>query len=100
MSQDHVEQGVLLKIVTPKGEAASVACDSIQLKTPDGVDGKNGGWIGIRRGHVDALLAICSGPVVALKDGKELFRTQVGEGFASVKNSVVTVITQSSESSE
>ena len=100
MSHENVEQGVLLKIVTPTGEAATINCESVQLKTPDGVDGKNGGWIGIRRGHVDALLAICEGPVIALKDGKEISRILLGEGFASVKENVVTVLTQSARTNE
>ncbi len=94
MSHETVNEGVLLKIVTPTGEAAVVSCDSVQMKTPDDAEGKNGGWIGIRRGHMDALLAIVEGPVVALKNGREVARIPVGEGFASVKENVVTVITQ------
>ena len=95
MEKALVTSGVLLKVVTPKGEAASVPCDSVQLNVPDDGEGKNGGWVGIRHGHVDALLAITEGPVLALKDGKEIARITVGEGFASVSKNVVTVITQS-----
>lgn len=91
---ERVDSGVRLKIVTPKGEAANVLCESVQLKTPDGVDGKNGGWLGIRQGHVDALLAISEGPVLALREGKEIARITVGAGFASVSKNTVTVITQ------
>lgn len=88
---------LLLRVVTPTGEVANVTCDSIRMQTPDGTDGKNGGWIGIRRGHTDALLALTAGDIQALLDGQLLRRIRVSEGFATVSQDVVTVMCGTAE---
>lgn len=83
---------LLLRVVTPTGEAVSVTCDSIRMQTPDDTEGKNGGWIGIRKGHTAALMAVTAGPVHAFLE-EQLVRTViVSEAFASVKDDVVTVL--------
>lgn len=88
---------LLLRVVTPRGEAAAVSCDSIRMQTPDGMDGKNGGWIGIRRGHTTALMALTEGPVHTFLDGVPVRTITISEGFASVKNDVVTILCSSAE---
>ena len=85
-------EGVLLKIVTPGGEALRCACESVLLYVPDGKDGKNGGWVGIRRGHTDTLLALAPGTVKARKDGAVIQETVISGGVAFVENNVVTVL--------
>lgn len=83
-----------LKIVSPQGEQANLSCDSVRLMVKDNAVEKDGGWVGIRQGHVDALMAVEKGPVLALRNGQEVGRFETGGGFASVKDNVVTVIIQ------
>ena len=94
------EKGLLLKIVTPTGETANLACDSVHVQVPDDVSGNNGGWVGIRRGHVDSLLALEPGELQALRDGAVLARYTLGQGFAFVQDDTVTVITDQAETKE
>lgn len=83
-----------LKIVSPQGEQANLACDSVRLLVQNGSREQDGGWVGIRKGHVEALLAVEKGPVLAFQNGQEMGRFETTGGFASVKNNVITVITQ------
>lgn len=95
MAENH--EGLLLKVVTPNGEAASIPCDSVRIQLPDDPNGKNGGWLGIRKGHTDALLAVSAGEVLVLRDGILLRTIRVSDGFANVRDDVVTVFTESVE---
>ena len=88
---------LLLRVVTPNGEAVTLTCDSIRLQTPDGTDGKNGGWLGVRRGHTDALIALAEGNIQPLLDGQLLHTIHVSEGFATVSQDVVTVMCNTAE---
>ncbi len=90
------ETGVVLKIVTPAGGALELPCDGVRLCCPDGAKGKNGGWIGIRRGHEAALLALEPGHVKVRVAG-ELREIEISGGFALVENNVVTVFTEKTE---
>ena len=83
---------MLLRIVTPAGELAAVDCDSVHLNIPDDAEGKNGGSMGIRRGHSPALAAIAEGEIKAFSDGVLQAAVQVSDGFASVKDDVIMVI--------
>lgn len=83
-----------LKIVSPRGELANLTCDSVRLMVKDNAQEQDGGWVGIRKGHVDALMALGQGAVLAFQNGQETGRFETTGGFATVKNDVVTVITQ------
>lgn len=85
--------GVTLKIVTPGGEGTALCCDSVQLCIQEGQDDRNGGWIGIRRGHTDALMALREGTVKALREGAVISEMNISGGVAFVENNVVTVLT-------
>lgn len=87
-------EALTLIIVTPQGEQAHLNCDSVRLLVQNGSDESSGGWVGVRKGHVDALMAVEKGPVLAFQNGQEIGRFETTGGFASVKNNVVTVITQ------
>lgn len=82
-----------LSVVTPTGEAFSVNCDSVRLNSEDDKNGRNGGGIGIRRGHAPAVIALAEGDVTALRDGKIVLKIKTKKGFASVKNDKITIIT-------
>lgn len=88
---------LLLRVVTPTGEVVALSCDSVHMQMPDDADGKNGGWIGIRRGHTDAMIALTEGEIQALMDGVLLRIIHVGEGVASVSRDVVTVMCGTAE---
>ena len=87
-----------LSVVTPSGSAAQVRCDSVTLPAADGKDGKGGGSLGIRPGHIQALIALAPGRVVAKHGGKVLLSLTVGSGYAAVTGDRVTVVTDSAES--
>lgn len=86
-----------LRLLTPAGVSAAVACDSVQLTLRDGADGRGGGRMGIQRDHAPAVLALGPGLVRASRAGAIVFLAMVGDGFASVKDNVITVITDSAE---
>lgn len=84
-----------LRLLTPAGTSAEAACDSVQLTLRDDRNGRGGGLIGIRRNHAPAVLAIGKGVIRASLGGKTVFRAVAEDGFASVGDNVVTVITDS-----
>ncbi len=87
---------MLLRLLTPAGTAAEVGCDSVQLTLRDNADGAGGGLVGIRRNHAPAVLALSEGPVRAFLRGETVLRATAG-GFASVRDNVITVISDSAE---
>ncbi len=82
---------ISLKIVTPTGAFEPIACDSVHLNVGDDKLGKGGGSYGIRKGHVDSMLLLCSGTLTAFLGGKCIFTAETGSGFATVENNTVTV---------
>ena len=84
-----------LIVLTPHGEAVDVHCDSVHLTICDDETGHGGGQVGFHRGHLPAVLALGDGPADALLHGEAVFHTVVHGGFASVRNDVIRVITDS-----
>ena len=76
-----------LIVLTPHGEA-------------DDETGHGGGQVGFHRGHLPAVLALGDGPADALLHGEAVFHTVVHGGFASVRNDVIRVITDSAVETE
>ena len=71
---------VTLILSSPDREAVSARCESVRLIASDSSDGKTaGGSVGIRRGHVPALIAVAPGPVRAFAEGREVFRCTVAD---------------------
>ncbi len=90
-------EGIRLSIVTPNGEAASAVCDSVRLNAQDDAHGRNGGGLGIRRGHAPAMIALSEGTVTALLEGSVVRKVKICGGFAAVGNDKVTVLTDHAE---
>lgn len=88
---------LVLKIVTPGGQKAQVECVSVQLQIPDDEKGQQGGALGIRKGHADALLAVAPGTVKAVSADGAVKEFSVGGGFAFVEKDVVTVLCSETE---
>ena len=82
-----------LKIVTPEGVDRTVSCDSISLWMAPDTKGKGEGSIGIRKGHVDAVIALGSGPIEGRENGQTVFSARSNGGFATVLKDVVTIVT-------
>ena len=82
-----------LKIVTPEGVDRTVKCDSISLWMAPDRSGKGEGSIGIRKGHVDAVIALGSGPIEARNEGQSVFSARSEGGFATVLHDEVTIVT-------
>ena len=84
-----------LIVITPAGEAASVECSSVTVFCRDGVNGENGGSIGIMRGFLPSLIALEPlSKVRAMADGRPVYEAVVSGGFAGVKDDTVTVLTE------
>ena len=87
------ELPLLLSIATPNDPETAICCDAVRFTVPDGVNGKNGGSIGIRRGHVDALMVVAPGRIVARVGERVVFDCTAEAGFAVVQNDRVTILT-------
>ena len=83
-----------LKIVTPEGVDHSIDCDSVSLWMAPDSKGKGEGSLGIRKDHVNAVIALGNGPVTAQLQGNTVFSAQSEGGFATVMNNVITVVSQ------
>lgn len=84
-----------LIILTPHGEAVDVRCDSVHLMLCDDETGHGGGLVGFHRGHLPAVLALGDGAADAMLHGESVFHSTLHGGFASVRDDVIRVITDS-----
>ena len=84
-----------LKLLTPAGQTADVGCDSVVLILQDDREGRGGGKVGVQPGHAPAVMALSDGPIRASLAGKTVLNARTAGGFASVKENVVSVITDS-----
>lgn len=90
-----------LIVLTPHGEAVDVHCDSVHLTVCDDETGHGGGRSAFTAAIFPGrLLALGDGPADALLHGEAVFHTVVHGGFASVRNDVIRVITDSAVETE
>ena len=82
-------------VLTPHGKAVDIRCDSVHLVLCDDETGHGGGQVGLRRGHLPAVLALGDGPADALLHGETVFHTVLHGGFASGRADVIRVSTES-----
>ena len=86
------------QLLTPMKEVVSCTCDTVNLFEKDPAEGWGGGGIGIRRGHLPAVIALAEdGPIRVLTEGKLVFSARVRGGFARVDAESVTVLTPEAE---
>ena len=87
-----MEAPITLIILTPRGEAARLRCDSVTLFAKDNAAGENGGSMGIRKGHIAAAVALEPGSEIrAFTGGERAAVFRAASGFALVKDDVVTL---------
>ena len=90
-----MERLLRLVILTPKGAFDPIVCDDVCLVAADDAEGLGGGSVGIRFGHIPALIALReNSPVTAYLNGKTVFNGRVTKGVAEVASNVVTVIAE------
>lgn len=82
---------LILRIVDHSGKEQTVECDSVRLYAKDGKDDKNGGFIGIHRGHSRAIIALGNQSVLAFLDGQTVYDEKIPGGIASVNQNEITV---------
>jgi hypothetical protein len=83
--------GFSLRVVRRSGREAqavpateTIPCDSVRLYALDGANGQGGGCLGIRQGHVPAVIALGNHPVVALRGGQVVREIPLSGGIAVV----------------
>ena len=86
-----------LKIVAPDGKKAELECESVNLVARDNASGRGGGSVGIRPGHLPAVIALGKGEVCAFTQGEKVYSAAVFGGFALGKNNTVTVMTEGNQ---
>jgi F0F1-type ATP synthase epsilon subunit len=85
-----------LTVLTPAGIATETECTSVTLFARDNGAGEGGGSVGIRPGHLPAVIALAPGSSVKCSsDGRLTLSVTVSGGFATVRDDKVTVVAES-----
>ncbi|MBQ8828230.1 MAG: hypothetical protein IJZ90_03730 [Clostridia bacterium] len=92
MAAEKVKGKLILNILTPAESAAPIECDSVHLWISDDEKGRGGGSYGIRWRHVDAIISVAEGDVIAFSEEKEIYRVKTSSGLAVVESDTVTVM--------
>ena len=92
------KSGITLRVLTPNGVFAETECDAVTLTVADNENGKGGGSIGILRGHLPGVFALAKGEIRYRSGEKVSLCCTVNGGFASLRDDVLTVLTDSVES--
>ena len=92
-----MEGEFLFHLLTPLKEVASCRCEAVNLVGKEGAQAM-GGSIGIRHGHLPAVVALAEGSEVRVtSQDKTVFSAKVRGGFARVDRDSVTVLTPDAE---
>lgn len=86
------EKTFLLVFASPGAPETAVRCDAVSFSVPDGANGKDGGSVGIRPGHTNAMMALASGKITARLEGQDVLSCTTSGGFAMVEGHRVTVL--------
>lgn len=88
---ENKKSPLMLRVFSPVGAESVIECDSVRLSVTDGENGKNGGLIGIHRGHAPAMIALRDGPALAFLQGEKIYEGTFPGGIAVVERDTVTV---------
>lgn len=86
------EKAFLLVLASPGMPETVVRCDAVSFSVPDGVKGENGGSVGIRPGHTNAMMALDRGKIVARLGEQCVLSCTSSGGFAMVEGQRVTIL--------
>ena len=85
---------LLFRLLTPQGEKFSGECEAVDLWARDDAGGNGGGSLGIRRGHLPAVVALEEGGrVKAVDGGNTVYSARIRGGYARADRESVTVLT-------
>ena len=84
-------------LVTPRGIAYETDCREVRLVAADDAQGRGGGSIGIRFGHMETVVVLQPGKPVQALGGETPFSAVTGGGVARVRSNTVTVLAESAE---
>lgn len=83
---------LLLKIIDDDGNEQTCHCDMVKLNCKYDLNDKNGGSLGIKKGHAKALIALSKDNVRAFLNGEEIFKSDQLSGIAKVENNTIIVL--------
>lgn len=86
------EKKLLLVLAAPGMPETVMRCDAVNFVVPDGVNGRNGGSVGIRPGHANAMMTLARGMITARLEGKCVLSAETAGGFVMVEAHRVTVL--------
>ena len=92
--QVNEKKKITLNVIFPDRPSENIMCDSVIITVKDDEKGHYGGLYGIHYGHADSLFALDTGSAEAFADGKSVWKQIIGEGFASVCDNHVTLVTE------
>ena len=86
------------RLITPDGIMTDCECTAVDMTACADKNGQGGGSVGIRRGHLPAVIALESGSKIkiTLQNGDRQ-TVKVDGGFAEVADNTVTVICEKAE---
>ncbi len=84
-------------LFTPDCNFPELECDSVKLNIADSISGKFSGAYGIRKGHAEAVFALAEGIVSVKYQEKVIFSAKCSDGFATVKDNIVSVTVDSAQ---
>ena len=81
-----------LKVIDIEGKEIVAHCDSLHLSCKESPNNKNGGNMGIRKGHIKSAIALEKAPIKAYLKGELVMETSPLSGVALVENDFVLVL--------
>ena len=81
-----------LKIIDIEGKESVTSCDSVRLCCKESPNNKNGGNMGIRKGHIKSTIALDVAPIKAYLNNELVLETAPLSGVALVENNVILVL--------
>lgn len=81
-----------LKIIDIEGKESITNCDSVHLCCKESPNNKNGGNMGIRKGHIKSTIALGKAPIKAYLNGELVMETSPMSGVALVENDTILVL--------
>ncbi len=86
-----MKENLTFTLFTPHRKFPDLQCDSVKLSIADSVSGEFSGLYGIRKGHAETVFALAEGMITVSNQEKVIFSAKCSDGFATVKNNVVSV---------
>ena len=90
-----MKDALTVKFFTINGQIPDMECDGVRLPISDNMKGEFSGSYGIRKGHARAVFSLKAGKVILTSDGKNVFETDISDGFATVENNEVIITVNS-----